>query len=117
MRAVQLLPFFLLVFSVISCSTVQTQQDPSQPPQPRTTLEVRNQKPIDFNLYVLDGTRRIRLGLVPGMSSRTFTIPAHMVNDRGSLRFQADTIGSNAVLASDEELAVREGDTVSLTIQ
>jgi hypothetical protein len=116
MRAVQLLPLFLLV-SVISCSTVQTQQDPSQPPRPKTTLEVRNQKPLDFNLYVLDGTHRIRLGLVPGMSTRTFTIPAHMVNDRGSLRFQADTIGSNSVLASDEELAVKEGDTVSVTIQ
>lgn len=116
MRAVQLLPFFLLV-SAISCSTVQTQQDPSKPPPPKTTLEVRNQKPVDFNMYVVDGTRRIRLGLVPGMSSRTFTIPAHMVNDRGSLRFQADTIGSNTVLASDEELAVHEGDTVSVTIQ
>ncbi|HVG60950.1 MAG TPA: hypothetical protein VNA24_20495 [Hyalangium sp.] len=116
MRAVQLLPFFLLV-SVISCSTVQTQQDPSAPPRPKTSVEVRNQKPVDFNMYVVDGTRRIRLGLVPGMSSRTFTIPAHMVNDRGSLRFQADTIGSDTVLASDEELAVHEGDTVSLTIQ
>jgi len=116
MRAVQLLPFFLLV-SAISCSTVQTQQDPSEPPRPKTTVEVRNQKPVDFNMYVVDGTRRIRLGLVPGMSSRTFTIPAHMVNDRGSLRFQADTIGSNTVLASDEELAVHEGDTVSVTIQ
>jgi hypothetical protein len=117
MRAVQLLPLFLLVSSVISCSTVQTQQDPSQPPRPKTTVEVRNQKPVDFNMYVLDGTHRIRLGLVPGMSSRTFTIPAHLVNEQGSLRFQADTIGSDAVLASDEELAVREGDTVSLTIQ
>lgn len=117
MRAVQFLLLFLLIFTVISCSTVQTQQDPSEPPRPTTTLEVRNQKPIDFNMYVLDGTRRIRLGLVPGMSSRTFTIPAHMVNDRGSLRFQADTIGSNAVLASEEELPVREGDAVSLTIR
>lgn len=116
MRAVQLVPLFLLV-SVISCSTVQTQQDPSQPPRPKTMLEVRNQKPIDFTLYVLDGTHRIRLGLVPGMSSRTFTIPAHLVSDRGTLRFQADTIGSDAVLASNEELPVHEGDTVSLTIQ
>ena len=116
MRAVQLLPLFLLV-SVISCSTVQTQQDPSKPPPPKTALEVRNQKPVDFNMYVLDGTHRIRLGLVPGMSSRTFIIPAHLVNDQGALRFQADTIGSNSVLASDEELSVREGDTVSLTIR
>ncbi len=116
MRAVQLLPLFLLI-SIVACSTAQTQRDPSQPPPPKTTLEVSNQRPIDFNMYVLDGTHRIRLGLVPGMSSRTFIIPAHLVNEQGSLRFQADTIGSDAVLASDEELAVRAGDTVSLTIR
>jgi hypothetical protein len=116
MRAVPVLPLFLLVCAV-SCSTVQTQQDPSRPPPPRTTLEVRNQKPLDFNMYVVDGTHRIRLGFVPGMSSRTFTIPHHLVNERGSLRFQADTIGSNTVLATDEELAVHEGDAISLTIR
>jgi P pilus assembly chaperone PapD len=116
MRAVQLLPLFLLL-SAISCAAPQTQEDPSRPPPPKTTLEVRNQKPLDFNMYVVDGTHRIRLGMVPGMSTRTFTIPHHMVGDRGSLRFQADTIGSQAVLATDEELAVHAGDAVSLTIR
>ena len=116
MRAVQVLPLFLLV-SALSCSTAQTQADPSRPPPPKTTLEVRNQKPLDFNMYVVDGTHRLRLGMVPGMSTRTFTIPHHLVNDRGSLRFQADTIGSEAVLATDEELTVHAGDEVSLTIR
>lgn len=116
MRAVQLLPLFLLV-SAISCSTPQAQVDPSQPQPPKTTLEVRNQKPLDFTMYVADGTRRLRLGLVPGMSTRTFTIPHHMVEGRGSLRFQADPIGSETVLATDEELAVHVGDSVSLTIR
>jgi hypothetical protein len=80
-------------------------------------LEVRNQQHVDFTLYVLDGTHRIRLGLVPAMSTRTFIIPHHLVDDRGSLRFQADPIGSQVVLATDEELPVREGDEVSLTIR
>jgi hypothetical protein len=116
MRAVQVLPLFLLV-SAISCSTTQTQADPSRPPPPKTTLEVRNQKPLDFNMYVVNGTHRIRLGMVPGMSTRTFIIPHHLVSERGSLRFQADPIGSQEVLATDEELAVRAGDELSLTIR
>ena len=116
MRAVQVLALLLLV-SAISCATPQTQEDPSRPPPPKTTLEVRNQKPLDFNMYVVDGTHRLRLGMVPGMSTRTFTLPHHLIHDRGSLRFQADTIGSNAVLATDEELAVHPGDAVSLTIR
>jgi hypothetical protein len=116
MRAVQVLPLLLLACA-ISCSTTQAQSDPSKPPPPTTTLEVRNQKHVDFIMYVLDGTHRIRLGLVPAMGTRTFTIPQHLVNGRGSLRFQADTVGSEAVLATDEELTVHAGDAVSLTIR
>ena len=96
----------LLLLGLVSCSTVQTQQDPSKPPPPETTVEVRNQKPLDFTMYVMNETTRIRLGLVPGMSTRVFTIPAHLINDRGQLRFQADTIGSDAVMTTDEEYLV-----------
>jgi hypothetical protein len=116
MRAVPVVSLPLLL-CLVSCSTARTAQDPSRPPPPETTVEVRNQKPIDFNLYVMNGTTRIRLGLVPGMSTRTFTIPAHLINDRGQLRFQADTIGSDAVTTTDEEYLVRPGDALGLTLQ
>ncbi|HYH98591.1 hypothetical protein [Hyalangium sp.] len=116
MRAAQVLPLLLLACA-ISCSTTQTQSDPTKLPPPTTTLEVRNQKHVDFIMYVLDGTHRIRLGLVPAMGTRTFTIPHHLVSSRGSLRFQADTVGSQSVLATDEELTVHEGDAFSLTIR
>ena len=107
----------LLLLGLVSCSTVQTQQDPSKPPPPETTVEVRNQKPLDFTMYVMNETTRIRLGLVPGMSTRVFTIPAHLINDRGQLRFQADTLGSDAVTTTDEEYLVRPGDAVELTLR
>jgi len=116
MRAVQVLALLLLV-SAISCATPQTQEDPSRPPPPKTTLEVRNQKPLDFNMYVVDGTHRLRLGMVPGMSTRTFTIPHHLVNDPGWFQFQAIPIGSNEVLATNEALGVHSGAVVSLTIR
>jgi hypothetical protein len=116
MRAAQLLPLLLLL-AAVSCSSVQTPEDPSHPPPPKTTLEVRNEKPVDFNLYVMNGTTRIRLGLVPGMSSRTFTIPHHLIPVHGPLRFQAATIGSDDVLASDEDVMVHEGAALSLTIR
>lgn len=117
MRAVQVVSL-LLLFCAVSCSSAQTPADPSRPPPPKTTVEVRNQKPIDFTMYVLNGTTRLRLGLVPGMGSRTFTIPPHLIpNDQGMLRFQADPIGSNVVSTSDQELMVRAGDALSLTLQ
>jgi hypothetical protein len=66
---------------------------------------------------VVDGTHRIRLGLVTGMSERTFVIPPHLVINQGALRFLADPIGSNQVASTQEELQVREGDALSLTIR
>ena len=116
MRAVPVVSLLLLL-CLVSCGTARTAQDPSRPPPPETTVEVRNQKPLDFTMYVMNGTTRIRLGLVPGMSSRAFTIPAHLINDRGNLRFQADTIGSNAVTTTDQEFLVRPGDAVELTLR
>jgi hypothetical protein len=80
-------------------------------------VEVRKRKYVDFILYVLNGTHRIRLGTVPGMSTRTFTIPPHLiVNKRGQLRFQIDPIGSDQVLSQDEDMMVHEGDQLSLTL-
>jgi hypothetical protein len=107
----------LLLLAAVSCSSVQTAEDPSKPPPPRTTVEVRNQKFIDFNMYVLNGTTRIRLGIVPGMTTRTFTIPPHLIPVHGPLRFQAHTIGSDDIQTSDEELMVHQGDALSLTLQ
>ena len=116
MRAVRTVSSLLWLLAV-ACSGAQASRELSTSERPATTITVRNQKPVDFNLYVVDGTRRIRLGTVTGISERTFVIPPHMVIDQGALRFQADLIGSDQVLATDEELHVREGDGLSLTIR
>lgn len=68
------------------------------PPSPTTTIEVRNLKPIDFNLYVLAGTHRLRLGTVPGMTTRTLVIPPHLLRlETDRMRFGLDTIGAFAL--------------------
>lgn len=116
MRAVQVVSLLWFVLAA-ACSSAQKTDDASAPERPATTIEVRNQKPLDFTVYVVDGTRRIRLGMVTGMSNRTFVIPSHMVIDRGFLRFQMDPIGSDQVVATNEDLPVNEGDALSLTIR
>jgi hypothetical protein len=116
MHAVRTLSSLLWLFAV-ACSSTQASQNLPTTERPVTTILVRNQKPVDFNLYVVDGTRRIRLGTVTGISERTFVIPPHMVIDQGSLNFLADPIGSDQVLGTSEELPVREGDELSLTIR
>jgi hypothetical protein len=116
MRAAQILSVLLLL-TAAACSGVQAAGDPSKPPPPETTVSVRNQKYVDFDVYVLDGTHRLRLGSVPSLTTRVFTIPPHLVIDRASLRFQLDPIGSDDVRSTDEAVQVREGGQVELTIQ
>jgi len=116
MRALQTLSLLLWMLGV-ACSNVRESRSLSTSERPETTIEIRNQRPIDFTVYVLDGTRRIRLGIAPGMTQQTFLIPKHMVIDQGSLNFQLDPIGSNQVGTTNEAVTVREGDVLSLTIR
>lgn len=124
MRVLRAVPLLLLVF-VASCSGVQTAEDPSQPPPPKTTVEVENRKTTDLNLYVLKGSSRLRLGTVPGMSTRTFVIPTHLIGEADRVRFGVevigtfgnDRIGSERRFTSEEELPVRAGEQLSLTIR
>ncbi|MFP2907056.1 hypothetical protein ACLESD_18815 [Pyxidicoccus sp. 3LFB2] len=122
MRAFQAVPLLLLVF-VASCSGVQKAEDASKPP-PDTTVVVENRKTVDLNLYVLNGARRSRLGTVPGMSSRSFVIPPHLIGDADRIRFGveiigtfgSDGVGSERRFLSEEELPVTAGEELSLVI-
>jgi hypothetical protein len=125
MRTILVLPLLLWLVSATSCRTAQLGEASTLPRLPRTTVEVRNLKPIDFNLYVLTGTHRLRLGMVPGMTTRFFVIPSHVVGERNVLYFAFDTIGSfgHATFGfprqplSEESQLVRAGDQLALTVQ
>src|SRR5947209_1436327 len=60
----------------------------SGPPEPQapTTLKVRNQNFLDTDVFVLREGQRIRLGMVAGLSSQAFTIPADIVRRSPQLR-------------------------------
>jgi hypothetical protein len=124
MRANQALPLFLLLGSLASCSSVQRAEDLTKSPSPATTVKVRNLKPIDYNLYVLTGTHQLRLGTVPGMTTRFFVVPPHVLGEKNFLRFRLDTIGSfghssfgsKRQTSTEDPLLVHAGEQFSLTI-
>ncbi|HZI09066.1 MAG TPA: hypothetical protein VE153_01680 [Myxococcus sp.] len=120
MRAVvRVLPLLLLLACTASREAVEPAESAGsseEAPPPKTTVEVRNLQKVDVNLYVLRGANRVRLGTVPGMSTRSFVIPPHLVGKFDFIRFSTETIGSNGSSTSDQEMAVRPGDELSLTI-
>ena len=78
-------------------------------------VEVQNRGFTDMVIYAVSGGQRIRLGMATGNSTKTFTIPRHLVRGAGPIRFLADPIGGNRTPVT-EELTVQPGDVVTLTI-
>lgn len=113
-RALPIVLFLALALSAAACGG-RRNQGPARPEPPRTTVRVQNQNFLDMNIYVLNGSQRVRLGTVSGVSTRVFTIPSNLVFGMASLRFQADPVGSNQQPIS-QEITVRAGDQVQLTI-
>ncbi|HLL05211.1 MAG TPA: hypothetical protein VK539_31870 [Myxococcaceae bacterium] len=117
MRAVPVLAVSWLLLAV-ACGGARPQPTAAPGDRPRTTLEVDNRYGVEVELYAMDRTQRVHLGSVPARRTRTLTIPAHLVAEGGGrLRFLAKAPGSDNLLAREEELLVREGEALSLTLQ
>lgn len=113
-------PFLLLLPALafaVSCGSVQRTDGSAEAPPPPVTVEVSNLKQVDFNLYMQTGTHRIRLGTVPAMTTRFFTIPPHVIGERNMVRFEFDVIGSGERSFSQDPVPVNAGDRLSLSIQ
>jgi hypothetical protein len=108
----------LLLAIVAGCSRSNegTQNGPLPSTPPRTNLRVENRNFLDMTVYVLEGSRRVRLGTATGVSTTVLRIPDNLLFGTTSLRFQTDPIGGNASPAT-HEIAIRPGDEVILMIQ
>ena len=84
-------------------------------PDAPTTLVVDNQAFPDMTIYVVEGARRVRLGMAGGHAQTRFILPKYLVRALTSLRFQADPIGG-AVSPYSEEITVSPGDEIVLRI-
>lgn len=89
--------------------------EPGPNPESSALLQVDNRGFVDMVIYAVRSGQRIRLGLATGNSTRSFTIPSHVIRGAGSLRFLADPIGGERTPVS-EEMIVQPGDIVTFTI-
>lgn len=111
MRRIIALAALGVLLGAAACSARHPRSD-----DPPTRVEVQNQKFLDVTVYVYSsGGQRVRLGTVPGVTTRTLTIPPNLIFGMTSLRFEADPIGSTQSPVSDE-IVVEPGETVVLII-
>lgn len=85
-------------------------------PEEATILVVKNDSYLDHNMYLLQGSQRVRMGTARGLATTRFTIPRQYVFGVSVLQFLADPIGSNVTPVS-ERINVVPGDEVHLTIR
>jgi hypothetical protein len=100
----------LLVLGLGACVTVGN----GAADQPRTTLELENQRFEDVRVYALRGGERVRIGTVPGLSTRVLTIPPSLAFGT-PIRFQAEPLGTN-VQPTSREVVVNPGDRIQMTV-
>jgi hypothetical protein len=105
----------LALFAVQTLVTGCVGRGARGPAAARTVVEVDNLSFTDFNIYVINGGQRVRIGFAPGLRKTGLTIPPSMVSGTRQLSFLADPLGSNRTSRSDQ-IYVAPGDTVTLTI-
>ena len=110
----------LLALALLSAACSHRSQSASAAPSPdqqsvQTTVRVENQNFQDMDVYVRATGSRVRLGMVNGLSSAVFTIPADIVRSSPQLRFELHPIGGRRNPIS-ETITVMPGDQVKLTV-
>jgi hypothetical protein len=107
--------FLALVGAGCSRAGSGSQAGPLPSTPPRTNVRVENRNFLDMNVYVLEGSRRVRIGTAGGVSTTILRIPANLLFGTTSLRFQMDPIGGSATPIT-HEVATRPGDEIILII-
>ena len=102
-----------LALAIAGCRAMTRSGPAAQAPE--TILEVDNRGFADMNIYVVEGSQRIRIGFATGNGRTKLTIPARLVSGSRDLQFLADPVGSNRTAVSDK-IYVTPGDRVTLMI-
>ena len=84
-------------------------------PQAEVAVSVENQNFLDMNVFLIRGGQRIRLGMVPGLTSSILMVRPELIGYGTELRFELHPIGGRANPVS-ETITVHPGDVIHLTI-
>jgi len=106
--------FPLLLFALAAAACHRGAVAPIDP-RAEVAVTVDNQNFLDMNVFLIRGGQRIRLGTVPGLSSRILMVRPELVGYGTELRFELHPIGGRSNPIS-ETITVRPGDVVQLTI-
>ena len=84
-------------------------------PQAEVAVNVDNQNFADMNVFLIRGGQRIRLGTVPGLSTRILMVRPELIGYGTEVQFEVHPIGGRGNPIT-ETISVRPGDVITLRI-
>ena len=78
-------------------------------------MTVDNQNFLDMDVFIIRSGQRLRLGMVPGLSSRMLMVRPELIGYGTEVQFELHPIGGRGNPLS-ETISVRPGDVIHLTI-
>ena len=106
--------FPLLLFTLAAAACHRGAVAPINP-QAEVAVSVDNQNFLDMNVFLIRGGQRIRLGMVPGISSRILMVRPELIGYGTEVQFEVHPIGGRGNPIT-ETISVRPGDVIRLTI-
>jgi len=106
--------FPLLLFALAAAACHRGAVAPIDP-RAEVAVTVDNQNFLDMNVFLIRGGQRIRLGTVPGLSSRILMVRPDLIGYGTELQFEVHPIGGRSNPIS-ETITVHPGDVIHLTI-
>src|SRR5256886_10117448 len=85
-----------LLFFTVDAGGCQRGAVPAMNPQAEVAVSVDNQNFLDMNVFLIRGGQRIRLGTVPGLSSRILMVRPDLIGYGTELQFELHPIGGRA---------------------
>ena len=85
-------------------------------PDGEVTVRVINHSWLDVTVYIVQGTRRERLGSATATATTTFTVALRRLANGGEYRLLGDPVGSRTSVRS-EPLYAQDGDVVTWTLE
>ena len=86
-------------------------------PVPTVTLNVTNNKWTAVALYVVHGSSRDRLGLVPSVQSATYPIPPGLLGPDGQIFVEVDAVGAPDVYRTPSIMVLSTRTIIDLTVE
>src|SRR5437879_11868665 len=105
--------FPLLLFTLAAAACHRGAVAPINP-QAEVAVSVDNQNFADMNVFLIRGGQRIRLGTVPGISTRILMVRPELIGYGTDVRFELHPIGGRGNPLT-ETISVRPGDVIHLT--